>query len=266
MRCFFVTACASLVILLAGCSSAPKPEEAASTEPAAAAPAPEPAAAASAEPDTEPSAASPAVPPAAAPLALKNDEEKTIYAVGLAMNRQLGQLALNPAEMEILKRGLTDAAFGKPAVDLEVWGPKIEELARVRESAQAVKEKNTGKAYQDKAAAAKGAVRTASGLVYTETRGGSGASPKASDNVKVHYRGKLINGDEFDSSYSRNEPASFPLGNVIPCWTEGVQKMKVGGKAQLVCPSDIAYGDSGRPPKIPGGATLVFDVELLGIN
>jgi FKBP-type peptidyl-prolyl cis-trans isomerase FkpA len=182
------------------------------------------------------------------------------------MSRQLAQLSLSPAEMEIVKRALSDAAFGKPALDLEVWGPKIEGLARAREASSAIKEKNTGKAYQDKAAAAKGAVRTSSGLIYQETRAGSGASPKASDNVKVHYRGKLIDGTEFDSSYARNEPASFPLGNVIPCWTEGVQKMKVGGKAQLVCPSDIAYGDSGRPPKIPGGATLVFDVELLGIN
>ena len=120
--------------------------------------------------------------------------------------------------------------------------------------------------YLDKAAAEPGATRTASGLVYRELKPGTGASPKVTDVVKVHYRGTLVDGTEFDSSYKRNEPADFPLNRVIPCWTEGVQKMKVGGKSQLVCPSSIAYGDRGSPPVIPGGATLVFEVELLGIG
>jgi FKBP-type peptidyl-prolyl cis-trans isomerase FkpA len=122
------------------------------------------------------------------------------------------------------------------------------------------------KAYLEKAAAMPGAVRTASGLVYRELQGGTGASPKATDVVKVHYRGTLVDGAEFDSSYKRNEPTTFPLNQVIPCWTEGVQKMKVGGKSQLVCPSSIAYGDRGSPPEIPGGATLIFEIELLGIS
>jgi len=124
----------------------------------------------------------------------------------------------------------------------------------------------SGQAYLDKAAAEPGATKTASGLVYRELRAGTGASPKASDTVKVNYRGTLVDGTEFDSSYKRNEPISFPLSGVIPCWTEGVQKMKVGGKSQLVCPSSIAYGDRGSPPVIPGGATLIFEVELLGIG
>jgi FKBP-type peptidyl-prolyl cis-trans isomerase FkpA len=122
------------------------------------------------------------------------------------------------------------------------------------------------KAYLDKAAAQPGAVRTPSGLVYRELRAGSGESPKASDTVKVNYRGTLPDGTEFDSSYKRNEPAQFPLSQVIPCWTEGVQKMKVGGKSELVCPASIAYGDRGSPPVIPGGATLIFEVELLKIG
>ena len=122
------------------------------------------------------------------------------------------------------------------------------------------------KAYLEKAAAVPGADRTATGLVYRELQAGTGASPKATDEVKVHYRGTLVDGVEFDSSYKRNEPATFPLNQVIPCWTEGVQKMKVGGKAQLVCPSTIAYGDRGSPPDIPGGATLIFEIELLGIT
>ena len=117
-----------------------------------------------------------------------------------------------------------------------------------------------------KAAAEPGAVKTASGLIYKELRAGTGASPSASDTVKVNYRGTLPNGSEFDSSYKRNEPASFPLNRVIPCWTEGVQMMKVGGKAQLTCPAAIAYGDAGSPPVIPGGATLIFEIELLGIG
>ena len=122
------------------------------------------------------------------------------------------------------------------------------------------------KAFLDKAAAEPGAQRTASGLVYRVITAGTGASPKATDTVKVHYRGTLINGKEFDSSYARNEPAEFPLNRVIPCWTEGVQKMKVGGKARLVCPANIAYGDASPTPDIPNGATLVFEIELLGIS
>jgi FKBP-type peptidyl-prolyl cis-trans isomerase FkpA len=122
------------------------------------------------------------------------------------------------------------------------------------------------KAYLDKAAAQPGAIRTDSGLVYRELRAGSGASPKASDTVTVHYRGTLVDGTEFDNSYKRNEPAQFPLNQVIPCWTEGVQKMKVGGKSELVCPASIAYEDRGSPPVIPGGATLIFEVELLRIG
>jgi len=120
--------------------------------------------------------------------------------------------------------------------------------------------------YLEKAAKEPGAVKTSSGLIYRELRPGTGRSPAATDTVKVNYRGTLTDGTEFDSSYKRNEPISFQLDHVIPCWTEGVQKMKVGGKAQLVCPSSIAYREEGSPPAIPGGATLVFEVELLGIG
>jgi FKBP-type peptidyl-prolyl cis-trans isomerase FkpA len=122
------------------------------------------------------------------------------------------------------------------------------------------------KAYLDHAAAEAGAIKTSSGLIYRELTPGSGKSPTASDVVKVHYRGTLVDGTEFDSSYKRNEPATFPLNGVIACWTEGVQRMKVGGKSRLVCPSAIAYGEAGSPPAIPGGATLIFEIELLGIG
>ena len=115
------------------------------------------------------------------------------------------------------------------------------------------------------AAAEPGAVRSESGLVYRSLKDGSGASPVAIDVVRVHYRGTLLDGTEFDSSYKRGTPASFPLTRVIKCWTEGVQKMKVGGKAQLTCPASIAYGDRGAGSVIPPGATLRFEVELLAI-
>jgi FKBP-type peptidyl-prolyl cis-trans isomerase FkpA len=119
----------------------------------------------------------------------------------------------------------------------------------------------------EKAAAEKGAVKTESGLVYRSLKDGSGASPKETDVVRVHYRGTFPDGKEFDSSISRGQPAEFPLNRVIKCWTEGVQRMKVGGKARLTCPASIAYGERGAGGgAIPPNATLIFEVELLGIR
>jgi FKBP-type peptidyl-prolyl cis-trans isomerase FkpA len=118
----------------------------------------------------------------------------------------------------------------------------------------------------DKAAKEKGAVKTPSGLVYVSIKDGKGKSPKATDTVEVNYRGTLTNGKEFDSSYKRNQSISFPLSGVIPCWTEGVQKMKVGGKAKLVCPPELAYGARGAGSAVPPNATLIFEVELLNIK
>ena len=107
---------------------------------------------------------------------------------------------------------------------------------------------------------------TASGLVYQSLKEGTGASPKATDTVRVHYHGTLADGKVFDSSVQRGQPAEFPLNRVIPCWTEGVQMMKVGGKAKLTCPPQIAYGARGAAGVIPPNATLTFEVELLGIK
>jgi FKBP-type peptidyl-prolyl cis-trans isomerase FkpA len=192
------------------------------------------------------------------------DDEKTIYALGLSIHNSLNQFDLSPAEMEVVKRALTDAAANKPAVDLAVWGPKIATLGKARAAHLVEGEKKASAAYLTKAAAEAGAVKSDTGLIFRETKPGTGEPPKATDTVKVNYRGSLTNGTEFDSSYKRNEPAQFPLNGVIKCWTEGVQKMKPGGKAVLVCPSDLAYGDQGRP-SIPPGATLVFEIELLEI-
>jgi len=223
---------------------------------------PQTAKSAAAKPATsKPAQAKPQADPAPA---LTTDDEKAIYALGLSISRSISQFDLTPAELDILKRALTDAAVGKPAEDIQTWGPKIQSLANQRGARVAQRQKDASAAYVQKAAAESGAVKTASGLVYRELTAGTGASPQAGDTVRVNYRGTLVDGTEFDSSYKRNQPAEFALNGVIPCWTEGLQHMKVGGKAQLVCPSDLAYGDQGRPG-IPPGATLIFEIELLDI-
>lgn len=212
-------------------------------------------------------AAKPAAPKPAtlAPVTLKTDEEKTIYALGLSISRSLAQFELSADEVEIVKQALSDAAAKKPAVEISEWGPKLQGLAEGRMQRAAEREKAASAAFLAKAATEPGAVKTESGLIYQMLTAGSGASPKASDTVKVHYRGTLTNGTEFDSSYKRGEPAEFGLSQVVPCWTEGVQKMKVGEKAKLVCPSTLAYGERGQGP-IPGGAALIFEIELLEIK
>ncbi len=197
---------------------------------------------------------------------LKNDDEKTLYALGLMMGRSVGVFNLSKAEVEIVKRGFTDSALkAKPLVELEQYGPKVDALAKTRGAQKAEAEKGKSKEFLDKAAKEKGAQASPSGLIYQELKAGSGPNPKASDTVKVNYKGTLVDGTEFDSSYKRGQPAEFPLGSVIACWTEGMQKIKAGGKAKLICPSSIAYGDQGRPG-IPGGATLIFEVELLEVK
>src|SRR6266446_5442410 len=203
---------------------------------------------------------------AAAGPELKTEEQKVIYAIGLAVSRSLVPFSLTDPELELVKAGIADGVRGNDQkVDLQAYGPKIQELQKARQSVAAAGEKKVGQAFLDKAAVEKGATKTASGLIITTIKPGNGTAPKATDKVKVHYTGTLIDGTVFDSSVQRNEPATFQLNGVIPCWTEGVQLMKVGGKSKLVCPAALAYGDRGAPPKIKPGATLVFDVELLEI-
>ena len=192
----------------------------------------------------------------------QTDEQKALYALGVAMAQNVTSFNLTDAELEFVKAGLVDGAKGKtPAnYDPRPHFAKLQEMQTTRQAA-------AGKAVLDKAAAEKGAKRTASGLVITTIKEGTGPSPKETDTVKVHYHGTLPNGTVFDSSVNRGEPATFALNEVIKCWTEGVQLMKVGGKSKLVCPADIAYGDHPRPGgPIPPGATLIFEVELLGIE
>lgn len=197
----------------------------------------------------------------------QTEDQKTLYALGVYMARQMSVFNLSAEEYEFVKEGIADAVAGKKLIaEPEVYGQNINALAQARMQASAQKQKDLAKPFLEKAATEKGAQQTASGLIYTEIKAGTGAKPKPTDAVKVHYTGTLIDGKEFDSSVKRGQPAEFMLGQVIPCWTEGLGLMKVGGKAKLVCPSDTAYRDQGRPPIIPGGATLVFEVELLEVK
>lgn len=330
-----------------------------------------------------PQVAAPPAPkkPAKKAPALATEADKTLYALGQILGRNLVQFSITAKEYAVVEKGVADGALQRPsAVDLNEYGPRVEPFRRQRVQAKAkefleresklpgatttpsgmifrVIEAGTGAApqesdkllvnyqgtladgqpfdsaleapatmsmkgvipclaealrmmkvggkaravcpasiaygdrgappavpggapvaydlhlvgiakkddYPEKAAKEPGAVRTPSGLVYKSLVEGKGASPKATDTVKVHYHGTLTDGKVFDSSVERKQPLEFALNGVIPCWTEGVQKMRVGGKARLVCPSDIAYGERGYPPDIPGGATLIFEVQLLDI-
>ncbi len=198
---------------------------------------------------------------------LKSDDDKTLYALGLMLGRNVAPFGLSAGELRLVEAGMADSVNGaKPRVEVQTYGPMIGELARKRQGANAQKEKDKNKPFLEAAAKEPGATKLPSGLVIRTLKEGSGPSPQATDTVKVHYHGTLPDGTVFDSSVQRGQPATFPLNGVIPCWTEGLQKMKVGEKAKLTCPSDIAYGDRGHPPKIPGGATLTFEVELLSIE
>lgn len=197
---------------------------------------------------------------------LASDEQKALYALGVAISQSLSDFALSESELEIVKSGLSDGILKRPLkVEAQTVKTKVQQLVQARAAIVAEKEKKGSAAFLAKAAAEPGARKTASGAIVTTLKEGNGPSPKAADTVKVHYQGTLVDGTVFDSSIQRGQPATFPLANVIKCWTEGVQEIKVGGKSRLVCPAGIAYGDRGSPPTIRPGATLVFEVELLEI-
>ena len=207
-----------------------------------------------------------AVPTSAPGQEPKSEDDKALYAIGYSLAERLGPLALSAAELEMVKAGLADGVLGRPRkADPRAYMERIQQLRTTRAAVVAAAEKKAGDAFLAKAAAAPGAKKTESGMVITTVTAGTGPSPKATDKVKVHYHGTLTDGSVFDSSVQRGQPATFPLNGVIKCWTEGVQQMKVGGKSRLVCPSELAYGERGAPPRIKPGATLIFEVELLEI-
>ena len=197
----------------------------------------------------------------------ETEDQKALYALGVHLSRQLAVFDLTPEELKYVQLGMADAAAGKKlAAEPEAYTQKLARLAQDRVTKATEKQKALAKPFLEKAAAEKGAQKTASGLIYTEIKAGTGAQPGAANVVKVNYVGTLIDGREFDSSIKHGQPAEFPLDRVIPCWRDGIGMMKAGGKAKLVCPSELAYGDKGSPPVIPGGATLVFEVELLDVK
>jgi FKBP-type peptidyl-prolyl cis-trans isomerase FkpA len=207
-------------------------------------------------------------PPPPPPLSAE-DQKKAMYAFGalIAERTPVKAAGFSPEDLAEVVKGMKDAAGGKElAVKLEEFGPKVEQLLNEKQAAKAEAEKKKGAEFAAKMAKEKGAKKEKSGLVYIETLAGKGKQPAATDTVSVHYKGTLTDGTEFDSSYKRGQPTEFPLNGVIKCWTEGVAMMKVGGKAKLVCPSEIAYGDRGAGANIPGGSTLMFEVELLAIK
>ena len=212
--------------------------------------------------------------PADAPVAAKpapltpEERKKVLYALGamVAQRTPLAQAGLDEAELNEVMAGFIDATMGK---ELKVTTaenmPKVDQFLKERQKVRGEQEKTKGVKYLEEQAAMPGAQKQPSGLIYFETTPGTGQQATPADTVKVHYKGTLINGTEFDSSYKRGTPAEFPLSGVIKCWTEGVAKMKVGGKAKLVCPSEIAYGERGAGGSIPPNSVLNFEVELISI-
>ena len=205
--------------------------------------------------------------PATAEVSVESEDDKAIYLIGVSFARQLGRLYLSEREAQIVGKAILEFTQGEPMdLDPQIYGPKLNLLQEVRAKKGLVIEKERAGVYLAEKSKNSGAKVMPSGLIYTELEAGSGAQPESSQTVSVHYTGKLRDGSIFDSSVLRGQPAEFPLSGVIPCWTEGVAMMKVGGKAELVCPAEIAYGET--PPQqsaIPPGAALTFEVELLAI-
>ena len=195
----------------------------------------------------------------------KTDDERSVYTIGYLMGRNVAPFNLTPAELKVAQSGLSDAALGKPAlVDIRFHQSRVNDMLAKRMEGSASKEKSKGKIYVENFLKEHKAQAIPGGGWYLEVKAGQGAVPVKTDTIKANYRGTTVDGAQFDSSYDRGEATQFPLDGVIPCWTNGIGMMKVGGKAKLVCPSDVAYGDPGRPGIKPG-ATLIFDVELVEI-
>ena len=201
-------------------------------------------------------------------VSLSEDDEKNekiIYTMGSYYGEQLKGVEPDKREKAIFIQGVKDGLEGKKQIDVKKYAGQVRTFFRERGRKMAKKMEEKGAEYMEKFIAEEGGMRTESGIGYKILREGTGENPVSSDRVKVHYHGTLIDGSIFDSSVEKKNPVSFPLNGVIKCWKEGVPKIKVGGKVKLVCPADVAYGMQGRPPKIPGGSTLIFDVELLEI-
>lgn len=201
--------------------------------------------------------------------ALASQKEKASYGVGINVGKSF-KSDLIDLDVDAFFRGFKDALAGvKPAVteaELEQAMTALRADVSKKAEERTTGNKKAGEDFLSKNKSAKNVVTDASGLQYIVLKEGTGPSPKATDTVKVHYQGTLIDGTEFDSSIKRNEPATFPVNQVIKGWTEVLQKMKVGSKYKVFIPSDLAYGDQGQPPVIPPASVLIFEIELLGIE
>lgn len=214
--------------------------------------------------------------PAAAKDPFKTDDERAIYTIGFLMGRNLSPFNMTPAETKIVQTGIADSILNKqPQVDVRFYQPRVNEILSKRLEAAntrleaaaasaAAPEKEKGRIFTENWVKENKPQAIPGGGWYLETKAGTGPMPSKTETIKAHYRGTTTDGVEFDSSYTRGAPTEFALNGVIACWTNGITMMKVGGKAKLVCPSDVAYKDPGRPGIKPG-ATLVFEVELVEI-
>ena len=199
---------------------------------------------------------------------LKEDKGQYSYAIGFQIAKNMKEQGVE-IDTKAFSAAMADVMANKEARlnDEERMNAlrKMSEARRAVEMKQAEDNLKSGQAYLDQNKAKEGVKVTSSGLQFKVVEEGKGATPKANDTVEVHYRGKLIDGKEFDSSYSRNQPAQFPVKAVIPGWTEALQLMKEGAKYELTIPANLAYGERGQPPQIPPNSVLVFDVELLKV-
>lgn len=196
----------------------------------------------------------------------ETEEEKTLYYLGVMAGSSLTRFQLTEAEIEFVKSGIADVATGK-ALDLDrrKYGQAAQLLMKTRVEQSTAAAKEASRKFLAEEANKPGVRKLDSGLLVEELVAGTGRSPTADDTVEVHYHGTLTDGTIFDSSVDRGQPFKTALARVVRCWQEGVVTMSVGGKSRLVCPAELGYGDAGAPPRIPGGAALVFEIELISI-
>lgn len=198
-------------------------------------------------------------------VSLETEDQRVLYTLGQYLGQNVLDAGLTEEELGPVLAGLSDSALGRPSkVDLDQYGSILPIFMQQRIMAASEADLATANEFMEEQAALTGATRTDSGIVIQEISPGTGAQPAADDTVTVHYHGTLPNGQVFDSSVERGEPETFALDQVIPCWTEAMQTLRVGGKSRLVCPPDLAYGPGGTAG-IPGNSPLIFEVELLEI-
>lgn len=197
---------------------------------------------------------------------LKTEEEKTFYYMGTMLGENLSRLKLTDEQLESVVRGVRESVKGT-AIQLDgaIYQAKLQELAEQTMSAASAAEKLQSTKFLEKMAAEDGAIVTESGIVIREIVAGTGNTPTVESVVKAHYHGTLRDGTVFDSSVERGQPFTAPLANVIQCWQEAITMMKEGGKSNITCPAEVAYGDRAAG-EIPAGSALNFEVELISIE